>query len=69
MLTLIINSPANETAFVEMQAFAGTFAQSCLELSSPKGLIAHMTTPNNVQDWNSVREALGYEEMNFLAWS
>lgn len=46
-----------------------TYAQSCVEKSTPEGIVAHLNVAQTVQDWNMVREALGYEKMNFLGVS
>ena len=62
-------SPASEVEFAAYQAAANTYAQSCIDLSVPKGIVAHVGTAETVQDWNSLRDALGYEKLHFLSWS
>jgi hypothetical protein len=59
----------DQTEFTVYQAAVGKFAQSCIDLSIPKGIVAHVGTAETVQDWNSLREALGYDQMHFLALS
>ena len=55
--------------FTAYQAAANAYAQSCIDLSVPKGIVAHVSTAETIQDWNSLRDALGYEKLHFLAWS
>jgi hypothetical protein len=62
-------SPSNEASFKSYQATVATYAQSCIDNSTPKGIVAHIGTHETVQDWNSLREALGYEWFHFLAVS
>ena len=64
-----IHSPANETDFKAYRAAVSTYAQSCIDLSTPKGITAHIGTADTVQDWNSLREALGYKRLHFLSVS
>ncbi|ORX34187.1 hypothetical protein BD324DRAFT_664686 [Kockovaella imperatae] len=61
-------SPTTEGEFQLLQEAANQYATSCNDQSKP-GLIETMSTNVNIQDWNSVRQALGYDEMNFLAES
>jgi len=61
--------PANETEFKASQAAISTYAQSCIDLSTPKGIVAHVGTAETVEDWNNLREALSYEKLHFLSVS
>ncbi|EIM92798.1 uncharacterized protein STEHIDRAFT_136539 [Stereum hirsutum FP-91666 SS1] len=61
--------PSTEEEFASYQALAARYAQSCMELSTPPGILAHVGTADTIQDWNSVREALGYDTLNFLGVS
>lgn len=40
-----------------------------IDLSTPPGIIEHVGTTENVQDYESIRQALGYEKINFLGAS
>jgi pimeloyl-ACP methyl ester carboxylesterase len=44
-------------------------AKFCDANSSPKGIIKHVSSMEVVRDWESLRAALGYEEMHMLAYS
>lgn len=46
-----------------------TFAQSCIDGSTPKDIVAHIGTNETVQDWDSLRQALGHEKMDMLGYS
>lgn len=61
--------PSTEAEFTAYQKMAGTFAQSCIDKSTPKGIVAHMSTADTAQDWDSLRAALGYDKMNLLGYS
>ncbi|KDQ19580.1 hypothetical protein BOTBODRAFT_28154 [Botryobasidium botryosum FD-172 SS1] len=61
--------PANEAEFEAYQAPVRAYAQSCIDQSTPKGIVAHVSTVETVQDWNSLREALGYDNMHFFGVS
>lgn len=62
-------SPSTAEDFASYQALATQYAQSCIELSTPTGILAHMATADTIQDWNSVRDALGYDTMDYLGVS
>lgn len=61
--------PSTEEEFASYQALAARYAQSCMDMSTPPGILAHVGTADTIQDWNSVREALGYDTLNFLGVS
>ncbi|KAF7982616.1 hypothetical protein HWV62_27027 [Athelia sp. TMB] len=46
-------------AFYHYHAIAAAFAKT--RVGSPKGILAHVSIEETIEDWNSVREALGYE--------
>jgi len=69
LIVQYIYSPANEADFKAYQAAVSTYAQSCVDLSTPKGILTHVSTDDTVQDWDSLREALGYEWFHFLSVS
>lgn len=62
-------SPSTAEELASYQALATKYAQSCVELSTPAGILAHMATADTIQDWNSLRDALGYDTMDFLGVS
>lgn len=62
-------SPSSEEEFASYQALANRYAQSCMESSTPPGILAHIGTAETIQDWDSLREALGYDTMDFLTIS
>ncbi|KDQ19583.1 hypothetical protein BOTBODRAFT_443477 [Botryobasidium botryosum FD-172 SS1] len=61
--------PTNEAEFEAYQAPVRAYAQSCIDQSTPKGIVAHIGTAETVQDWDSLREALCYDKMHFLGIS
>ena len=65
---MMIPRPSNETDFESYQAAISDYAQTCIDQSYP-GILAHTSTKETVKDWNSLRQALGYETMHFLTWS
>jgi hypothetical protein len=69
VITKYVRRPHNDTEFKEYQAAIGKYAQSCIDLSTPKGIVSHIGTAETVQDWNSLRDALDYQQFHFLAWS
>jgi len=48
---------------------AKALAQSCAAQSTPKGITNFISTDDLAKDWNTVRDALGYEKMNLLGYS
>jgi hypothetical protein len=64
-----VGSPKNQTEFAALQAAVNTYAQSCVDLSTPEGIVAHVGTTDTVQDWNSLQKALGYPKTHFLSLS
>ncbi|KDQ19584.1 hypothetical protein BOTBODRAFT_443473 [Botryobasidium botryosum FD-172 SS1] len=61
--------PTNEAEFEAYQAPVKTYAQSCIDHSTPQGIVAHVGTAETAQDWDSLREALGYDKMHFIGLS
>lgn len=61
--------PSTEEEFIAYQAIIATYARSCIDRSTPKGIVAHIGTDETVQDWDNLRHALGYEKMNLLGYS
>jgi hypothetical protein len=68
-ITIKSHSPSTEAEFTAYQKMAGTFAQSCIDQSTPKGIVAHMSAADTAEDWDSLRTALGYDKMDLLGYS
>ena len=49
-----------------MKKASSTVIQSWIDNSSPPGIIEHVGTREVVQDYESIRRALGYDKINFL---
>ncbi|KIM77254.1 hypothetical protein PILCRDRAFT_12233 [Piloderma croceum F 1598] len=62
--TLSSSLPASESEFKALQTAVGMYAQSCIDLSTPNGIVSHVGTSETVQDWESLRQALGYEKLH-----
>ncbi|KDQ19582.1 hypothetical protein BOTBODRAFT_170657 [Botryobasidium botryosum FD-172 SS1] len=61
--------PSNEAEFEAYQAPVRTFAQSCIDQSTPKGIVNNLGTVETARDWDSLRAALSYDKMHFLGES
>lgn len=66
---LYLISPRTQEDFDALQAGVKSFAQSCIDLTSPPGIVAHVGTQDAVDDWESIRLALGYDKVNLLGIS
>ncbi|KAK3070243.1 hypothetical protein LTR53_010784 [Teratosphaeriaceae sp. CCFEE 6253] len=64
-----VGYPANRWDFDAYLAAATTMWQSWANLSSPAGILDHMGTPEVVQDYDSIRSALGHDKIHFLGAS
>lgn len=60
-------SPTNAAEYHTFEANAARMFRSWEQLSSPPGIIKHVGTAEVVQDFESIRNALGYETIHFLA--
>ncbi|KZP19742.1 alpha/beta-hydrolase [Athelia psychrophila] len=56
--------PSTQEEFTSYQGLMSTYAQSCIDGSSPAGILEFVGSAETVQDWDSVRAALGYEKMS-----
>ncbi|KAI9711146.1 MAG: hypothetical protein M1812_007250 [Candelaria pacifica] len=61
--------PSNQSDFNTFQNASAAAIQSFIDLSSPPGVIEHVGTVETVQDYESIRKALGYEQIHFLGAS
>ncbi|KAJ7760182.1 hypothetical protein B0H14DRAFT_2973895 [Mycena olivaceomarginata] len=56
--------PSDEPGFNAFQASVRGYAQTCIDLSTPPGIVQYIGTREVVQDWDRVRAALGYDTMH-----
>ncbi|KAJ6617292.1 hypothetical protein B0H10DRAFT_2034233 [Mycena sp. CBHHK59/15] len=57
--------PSSQTEYDQYQAAMKNFYSACTNNSTPAGIMQHVGTIEVIQDWDSVRAALGYEKWNF----
>ncbi|THW63024.1 hypothetical protein D6D19_09720 [Aureobasidium pullulans] len=67
--TLFGPYPTTPNEYRVFQEASATVVQSWIDLSSPPGIIAHVSTREVVNDYEMVRKALGYAKINFLGAS
>lgn len=61
--------PTNESDYEAIKAASGATIQSWVDHSTPPGIIEHVGTREVTQDYEMIREALGYHKINFLGAS
>ncbi|KAJ7167096.1 Alpha/Beta hydrolase protein [Mycena filopes] len=61
--------PSSEDEYDQYQAAMTNFLASCTNNTAPAGIMAHLGTVELIQDWDSVRGALGYDKVNFAGVS
>ncbi|KAF8209590.1 Alpha/Beta hydrolase protein [Mycena galopus ATCC 62051] len=61
--------PSTESEFDAYQTAMGNFIQSCANNSSPAGIVQHVGTVEVIQDWDTIRAALGYEQIHLVGVS
>ncbi|KAJ7513112.1 Alpha/Beta hydrolase protein [Mycena galericulata] len=61
--------PSSQDEFDQYQAAMSNFYSSCTNNITPAGIMQHLGTIELVQDWDSVRAALGYEKVSFAGVS
>ncbi|KAF7295890.1 hypothetical protein HMN09_01132700 [Mycena chlorophos] len=61
--------PSTQAEFNEYQTAVGNFIQSCVDNTSPPGIVQHVGTVEVIQDYDAIRAALGYEQMHFVGVS
>ncbi|KAF7969925.1 hypothetical protein HWV62_25528 [Athelia sp. TMB] len=61
--------PSTKEEFNSYQSLTSTFAQSCIDGSTPPGIVEFVSSADTIQDLNSLRVALGYEKMSHLGIS
>ncbi|KAJ6530552.1 hypothetical protein B0H19DRAFT_1191439 [Mycena capillaripes] len=67
--TLSSSLPTDEPGFDAFQASVRMYAQTCIDLSTPPGIVQHIGTRETIQDWDRVRAALGYDIMHHFGIS
>lgn len=68
-LTFERHSPTTQSEFDAYQNSVKAYAQSCIDLSTPPGIIGHLGTTETVEDWEIIRKALGYDKVNLYGVS
>ena len=66
---LISESPTSQSEFDDFRNASAAVAASWQDLSQPDGVIQFISTKEFVQDWETIREALGYEKINIIGGS
>ncbi|KAJ7136870.1 Alpha/Beta hydrolase protein [Mycena epipterygia] len=61
--------PSSQDEYDQYQVAMKNFIDSCTNNSSPAGIMEHVGTVEVIQDWDSVRAALGYEKVSFAGVS
>ncbi|KAJ6628081.1 alpha/beta-hydrolase [Mycena sp. CBHHK59/15] len=61
--------PSSQTEYDQYQAAMKNFYSACTNNSTPAGIMQHVGTIEVIQDWDSVRAALGYEKVSFAGVS
>lgn len=61
--------PTSQSQHDLVRAASKVVIQSWIDNSSPPGIIQHLGTREVVQDYESIRKALGYNKINFVGAS
>ncbi|KAJ7708607.1 hypothetical protein B0H16DRAFT_656201, partial [Mycena metata] len=61
--------PSSQTEYDQYQAAMTNFFAACTKNTTPVGVMKHIGTIELVQDWDSLRAALGYDKVNFAGVS
>ncbi|KAJ7511143.1 hypothetical protein B0H11DRAFT_1789361 [Mycena galericulata] len=61
--------PSSQDEYDQYQAAMSNFLSACTNNSTPAGIMQHLGTIEVIQDWDSVRAALGYEKVSFAGVS
>ncbi|KAF7359620.1 Alpha/beta-hydrolase [Mycena venus] len=67
--TLSSSLPSDEPGLNAFQASVRAYAQTCIDLSTPPGIVQYIGTREVVQDWDRVRAALDYDIMHHFGIS
>ncbi|OAL39580.1 hypothetical protein AYO20_00977 [Fonsecaea nubica] len=69
VLPLFNPYPTSQDEFNTAKEIAAAAIQSWVDSSSPPGIVGHVGTREVVQDYNQIRQALGYEKIHFIGAS
>ncbi|KAJ7491237.1 Alpha/Beta hydrolase protein [Mycena latifolia] len=61
--------PTSEEEYDAYRSAMSNFLESCTNNSTPAGIMKHVGTKDVIQDWDSVRAALGYDKVHFTGIS
>ncbi|KAJ7721431.1 hypothetical protein DFH07DRAFT_907013 [Mycena maculata] len=61
--------PTSQDEYDQYQAAMTNFYAACTNNTTPAGIMEHIGTIENIQDWDSVRAALGYDKVSLAAVS
>ncbi|KAF7350565.1 hypothetical protein MSAN_01616300 [Mycena sanguinolenta] len=61
--------PSTQAEFDQYQAAMSNFYSAAIRDSTPQGIVQHVGTTEVIQDWDSMRAALGYEKVSFAGVS
>ncbi|KAJ7828741.1 hypothetical protein B0H14DRAFT_3873220 [Mycena olivaceomarginata] len=61
--------PTSQSEFDQYQAAMTNFLDAAAKDSTPAGILRHVGTKEVIQDWDTVRAALGYEKVSFAGVS
>ncbi|KAJ7263633.1 hypothetical protein B0H12DRAFT_1012205 [Mycena haematopus] len=61
--------PSSQAEFDQYQAAMTNFYTAAIRDSTPPGIMQHVGTTEVIQDWDSMRAALGYEKVSFAGVS
>lgn len=66
---LLHHSPTNETQYSALKALSSQAIDSFVQSTHPPTLVQYAGTTQVVEDYESIRKALGYEKIHFLGVS
>ncbi|MCJ1401946.1 hypothetical protein MMC11_005163 [Xylographa trunciseda] len=61
--------PTSQSAFDAAKASSAAFIKDVEQWSTPPGIVQHVSVKEVVQDYDRIRDALGYDKINFLGLS
>ncbi|KAF2494345.1 alpha/beta-hydrolase [Lophium mytilinum] len=67
--SILLPNPTNQSDFDAIKAASKAIIQSFNESSSPPGFVQFTGTNEVIQDYESIRKALGYKKINFVGLS
>jgi hypothetical protein len=60
-----LGSPSTQDEFDQYQAAMTNFYNAATRDTTPPGIMEHLGAVELIQDWDSMRAALGYEKVSF----